>query len=336
MTEKQQPLGEEDIERLLKKVGPREEPSAEMAARVRANVHAAWQEQVAEQATREHEVSGDRSWFRMVAGMAAVTCAVYVGFTLQQDPVTEAVIASLDTGTSSVMVSSDGLSWQSADRTTFEAGTYLRAEDRVSMTLASQMNIRLDHGAEVRLDGPGGVHLVTGSMYADSYERVTPGDFQVSTRFGTATDIGTQFLVTSSESGWSVQVREGEVHLVDGGHARRLQPGVRIEIAQNDEAVESAIPADHDSWAWTESVRPGFDIDGRPVDDYLRWVARETGRELRYASPAARATATESRLSGTIANMTATDSLQQVLPATDLRLITTDDGVIMVESSLAE
>ena len=34
------------------------------------------------------------------------------------------------------------------------------------------------------------------------------------------------------------------------------------------------------SWAWVETLAPEVDIEDRPLEEFLDWVARETGRKL--------------------------------------------------------
>lgn len=334
MTQEKETLTEQDIQTILERVGPLETPPEEMTARVRANVYQAWQ---TEAVGRKTAAGPSNNWLRIAAAVAAISGTVYLGSLLQTTPQEAAIVATLDVEldvssmTARLQTSEDGITWQAASSVDFPAGTFLKADQPVSMTLSNNMNTRLASGTVISLGDTDNISLMTGSIYADSYHQVKDSQFAIATEYGTARDIGTQFMVTAREDGWSVQVREGEVEIFDDGFADRLQPGERIVIAENNLVSEENVTIHDPSWHWTESARPAFNIDGRPVDEYLQWVARETGKELQYASTPARTSAEKSRLSGSISNLGATESLSHVLPATDLELIDSAENVIMVD-----
>ena len=155
------------------------------------------------------------------------------------------------------------------------AGAALRLGDRVVTGGADGLAVETLDGASIRIDGgtslvaetPRRLRLSRGAVYVDSGTSApVSGDaFEIITPYGRVTDVGTQFQVRIVDEHAAVLVREG---LVD--------------------------------WDWAEALATPFVIEGATLYDFLEWAARETGRELRFASSAARRRAQQIRLSGDI------------------------------------
>ncbi len=72
-----------------------------------------------------------------------------------------------------------------------------------------------------------------------------------------------------------------------------------------------------------------FDIENRPLTDFLQWVAGRTGRELRFSSNGARITAGKIILHGSINGLPPDVALLAVMATTDLSLATRP-GLILI------
>lgn len=318
---------EQDIERILESVGPLELPPEDMAARVKANLKQVW----LEEAVNENPSTGlSRQWFGIAAAVAMVTFVVLLSNLMESGSAPRQVVASIDHTGANIETSIDGASWKASTSQELLDGIYLRALEPVSMTLENKMNARLASGSTMVLHAGNHIELLNGSLYADSHESESSDSLLIETAFGSARDIGTQFQVTATEDQWSVQVREGEVLIADGGYEDLLQSGEKISIGNDDQVTESQLDSRDASWRWTESVRPEFNIEGRHLNEYLEWAARETGRELRYVNDSAKQSAKSSVLSGTIAGLSAADSVDLVLSTTDLRLLETSETAMIV------
>ncbi len=81
----------------------------------------------------------------------------------------------------------------------------------------------------------------------------------------------------------------------------------------------SSITAYDARWQWASATAPEFNIDGRPLAEFLAWVGRELGREVVFANPESEAEASRVQLSGSIAGLAPEDALAAVLPTTPLR-----------------
>jgi len=72
-------------------------------------------------------------------------------------------------------------------------------------------------------------------------------------------------------------------------------------------------------WSWVADVTPPFSIEGRSVEDFLVWAARETGRTIVYTSSDAARQARSVTLSGTVEGLTPDEAVQAVLSTTSLQ-----------------
>ncbi|MBT4160110.1 MAG: FecR domain-containing protein [Gammaproteobacteria bacterium] len=326
MTEPDDNLTEEAISNLLQKVGPLETPPEDMTSRVHAAVEQTWQREVREQKQRR--------WFQYAAGIAVVTASIYLGLTIQTgEP--NPPIAHLDSSSEGIFWSADGSTWQPLEDKPMTAGSWLRTDNSASVSFAHGLNARINTDTSLQLINDSEVHLIEGTIYLDSYDKPTDLPFRVSTRFGTATDIGTQFIVNSGGTAWSVQVREGMVDVSNDQMNQEVHAGEKITITQTGDAASTFVAPFDDSWRWAEATRPAFSIEGRNLVSYLKWVARETGRDLRFAGPDTEREASETLLHGSIDHLTASESLEYVLQSTDIRLIDGPENVIMVKTQIS-
>ena len=46
--------------------------------------------------------------------------------------------------------------------------------------------------------------------------------------------------------------------------------------------IESGLPSFGEEWEWAARMAPGFDIENRPLSEFLAWLVREHGWQLRF------------------------------------------------------
>jgi hypothetical protein len=73
------------------------------------------------------------------------------------------------------------------------------------------------------------------------------------------------------------------------------------------------------AWDWISVTTPNFEVDDRPLQEFLAWVARESGRELVLADEAARKQVATIRMHGSVNGLTPMQALSAVMAATSLR-----------------
>lgn len=322
MNEQHKNLSEDEISRILSRVGPLEAPPEEMANRVRSVVKDTWMEEVQNKKKQPH-------WHRYAAAVALF--AVTGWFVLQPDTSVESIaVATIDTDSAGLEWSKDGKNWAPAAES-LPVGYQLKSGQVASLTFHQGMNVRMQADSIVTLMAANEIHLQNGAIYLDSYESSSETPFLVTTEFGRATDIGTQFMVSKRDENWTVQVREGLVSVLDDAMDVTVSAGRKLMVNDENASETSLLPSDDASWAWAEQARPHFSIEGRTLSTYLEWVARETGRQLTYGNPEAEKLAHETRLHGSIGHLTASASLRFVLESTDLQLTDSHDSIIHIE-----
>ena len=297
-----------DLAALLRAVGPRVQPPADMAAAVRAAVAAEWRTTVAARRqalapTRRRVV---QPWMALAASVAAI--AIGVGIALPRwngtgDPV--ATVARVS-GAAAVRHSADG-AWQS-----LAAGSNVAATDEIRTDASGRVALRRPDGLEVRLDAATQLavnaadraSLVSGNVYVDAGAPGTGGDdFVIGTPYGDVRHLGTQYVASVKDGLLQVAVREGSVAVDKGKTPVVARAGEALRIARDGAVSRSQLDVYGEAWRWAESVAPEFAIEGRSLDEFLTWAGRETGRKVVYTSADAAREAETTQLKGSVAGL---------------------------------
>jgi ferric-dicitrate binding protein FerR (iron transport regulator) len=324
-----------DLAALLRAVGSRTDPPAVSTAEVRAAVAAEWRAVVASRQPAKRRFV--QPWMAVAATVATV--AIAVGITMPRwigtdSPGTPVASVALVSGSVDVRHSN------TADWRPLTADTSIVANDEIRTTASGRVALRRPDGLEMRLDGAtqlafdGGMRasLESGSVYVDSGTtgaQLEP--FVIRTPLGDVRHLGTQYLASLEQGRLHVAVREGQVAVGDGGAPVVAGAGETLAIASNGTVSRGTVPLYGEAWHWAESLAPGFAIDGRSLDEFLAWAARETGRKLVYTSPNAAREAEATRLNGSVAGLATEAAVAAVLssePALQHRIV---GGQIRVE-----
>lgn len=204
---------------------------------------------------------------------------------------------------------------------------------RAALQLASGVQLRLDNATRVAFNDVHHARLRRGGVYVDS--GVTGADdsrtLELDTPAGTVRHLGTQYEARVTNGSLRVGVREGLVAI--GARTGEVFGRAGQQVAlQDGEVTRSDLAVNSDAWAWIGSITPPFAIEGRSVDEFLSWAARETGRQVVYASPEAAARARAVVLKGSVQGLTPDAAVAAVLSTTRLQPAV-DDAHIRVEAS---
>ncbi|MDH4125858.1 MAG: FecR family protein [Gammaproteobacteria bacterium] len=326
---------EDAVEVLLQRASPRPRPPEKDEEMVREAVLAEWQ-----------KVTGKRRARRQLLGFAvaaSVLMAVAVTFNaLRTDGAAPVQVATINKSHGSIYVLG-------------EQSTMHRLPD-TSVVMAGQ-TIMTDHDSGIGLAWGGGgslrvasdsvvefiahdtVYLRSGRIYFDStpsalIAAISGGSknvaFRIQTDHGTVTHLGTQYMAYSASDKLEVSVREGEVAIAGKYYDERALAGQQLSISGSARPTVLNIDSYGSAWNWIEETSPTVDTDGRSVDEFLRWVSRETGLLLEYPDAATQQAAAVAILRGNV-NMKPSDALAFWLQGQDLRWYT-DGGVIKVSA----
>ncbi len=308
------------IARLLQIAGPRPRAPLATRERVRRAVHQQWRDDLARRRRRRFVVRG--------AGLAAMAAALALAFGLVQraerlEPAAPAVeVATLtaasgpgvtlhdEAGANRMLRPGDVIS----SRGWLETGRGTRA----AVELVGGGSLRLDRSTRLRFLTADTVGLESGAIYFDSGQG--PGEsaaLTVETDWGDVEDIGTQFEVRTSD-GLRIRVREGRINLDRQGRVYEAEAGTELHLSPGGSLSRRSVPLFGPEWDWVLEVAKPFELDGQPLDSFLTWVSRETGRKVRFADLTLAEEAPTVRLHGSIAGLRPDEALEAVLPTCGL------------------
>jgi ferric-dicitrate binding protein FerR (iron transport regulator) len=311
-----------DLGELLRAAGRREPPPPDAAAHVRAAVAAEWREAVAARTRRRRRITT----FAMAAGVAAVTVGAWllrpaslpstsVASVAAAAPV--ATIARLD---GPMELQTPGGAWRAvAALEQAPVGATLRTGPTGRAVLAWQGGATVRVDADTRLAlADGRVVLAAGAVYVDGDPAAGHVAPDVATPLGLVRHLGTRYEVRVVPERLQVTVRDGRVEVASGAMREVAAGGERLILAPTGAVARERVPTWGAEWSWLDSLAPELRIEGRRVDEFVASVARETGREVRYATPAARTAAGDVVLRGSVEGLGPDAALQAVLATTHL------------------
>jgi ferric-dicitrate binding protein FerR (iron transport regulator) len=199
---------------------------------------------------------------------------------------------------------------------------------RVALAVGDALSLRLDRHTRLRFEGAGHVTLLSGALYVDSGGLNARTELRIDTPAGAVRHVGTQFQVQVRADGTRVQVREGRVVLAAQGRPPLdLGAGDRVQISGERVHLEHAQPSSGASWEWAAATAPGFEIENRPLSEFLAWLAREHGWQLRYGDAVLQSRAQDIRLHGSLAGLDAAGMLERAALITGVPLAVSDGSL---------
>jgi ferric-dicitrate binding protein FerR (iron transport regulator) len=323
MTDREQTLDPQDeatVAALLRAAGPRLMPSAEATAAARAAVEAEWRDAVRPRALRRAPASRYATW-AAAAGVTVAALALWLVRSGVEAPgTTVASIVRLEGGLQASR--GDGRWTTLAASDTIGSDTELRTAPggRAALRLASGVELRLDAATRIALESAGRARLEQGAVYVDSGSQPGPPstDLLLETPVGRVRHLGTQYLARVEGARLTVGVREGRVAIEAPSVTATGGAGEQLAIADHRLERTPLSPTAAD-WQWIGAVTPPLRLDGRTVEEFLVWAARETGRSIVYASPEAGRQARSVTLSGTVEGLAPDAAVAAVLSTTSLR-----------------
>lgn len=187
----------------------------------------------------------------------------------------------------------------------------------MALTVNNGLSLRMAAGTAVTFDSMKELTLRSGRVYVDTGQSVY-GDpsLAVHTSVGSARDIGTRFAVAFVDGDMRVAVREGRVDVAGKQGSYTAEAGEVLTLQPDADIARGKISVYDSSWDWAAALAPAFDIENRSLLDFLKWAARETGKELVFEHDAARLAAMKTRLHGSVAGFTPAEAIPPVLSTT--------------------
>ncbi len=301
-----QDLSEKSFEDLLGHACARPAPSTAEIDEAHAAVRAEW-------LNVTHKRKRQRR-FATFAAAASVLLAIalVVNFT-NMPPIAAVQVASIDKSVGSIYVLGEQSRLQAAGNlSSIAAGqTIVTGKDSgLGLSWGGGGSLRIDSDSRVSFVSANAIELESGRVYFDSMD--VDVELEIRTEFGSVTHLGTQYMTAIDKQSLSVSVRDGKV-AVDGLYYDEIAEA-REQLTLSGRArpeVLSILPYG-DEWSWIETTAPLNSLDGKTFDEFLQWVARETGFKIEYDDPKIEKMALEETVSGEV-NATPRDALRQRL-----------------------
>ncbi|HTU65692.1 MAG TPA: FecR domain-containing protein [Steroidobacteraceae bacterium] len=309
------------IEDLIRLAGGREMPSEPGMQRARGAAEAAWRRMLANgSAAPVRRPRAAWAWLA-AAGVAALAVFAWRGSVDAPEAVARVVALQGETR----LHLGDAI----REGDTLDAGA-----GRIASEFAGGLSLRLDEHARVRFDGAGHVTLLAGTVYVDSGGLDVGPPLIITTPAGEVSHTGTQFLVVVGEGATRVRVREGRVVLAPagGGTASTIAPGDELEMRGGQATWRRGLPSYGGDWDGPTSVAPILDIEGRPLSEFLGWLARERGWRLNYADDDLQRRAHEIRLHGSLDGLDPAAMLERTSLVTGLTLRSREGELLVTET----
>jgi len=207
-----------------------------------------------------------------------------------------------------------------AEGAVLRSGRTYRVSGQSLIDLEDGGNIRVASGSEFEILAKDDVRLKSGELYVD----IPPGmhanrAFIARTAAGEFRHVGTQFALAVTQGETRLRVREGMVRMLAADGESTVKAGTEVMFAHGAKAAERPVATTDKEWEWTAKTTPDFDIENRPLGEFLAWVARESGRELVLADDQARQQAATIRMHGSVHGLTPMQALSAVMATTELR-----------------
>jgi ferric-dicitrate binding protein FerR (iron transport regulator) len=324
MSERLHPPGfddgnDENLRQLLREVGARDLPSADVMHEVRSAVHGEWQAVVAQRRTRTRVIR-----FGIAASIAVAVLAITFALRFATGP--GAPVASLARVDGALQIAVDsGDHWRTAAvGEPLPKGAMLRTDEgtRAALDFGDGLSLRIAAGSLVELKSRDRVSLDGGAVYVDAAPSMQPANDRslvVETLYGSIRHLGTQYEARAAHNRIEVSVREGQVEIVNAGQTFNGSAGEQLLIAGTGGPERRTISPQDPRWQWATDIAPVFDIERHPLSQFLAWVSRETGKRIVYASPEARVRAEQLILRGSVQNLPPEQALNAVLATTPFK-----------------
>lgn len=315
------------LARLLKLSGERGKPAARASAQAKAAALEAW-----ESSLQAHRSGHRRKLILACAasvGLLTIGAFAWLSASVRESSrLIDAQVAIVSGD--AVLVDATGQSSPLTTAAKLAIGTQIQTHDgRIALTFGDSLSLRVNVNSRVRIDSEDQITLASGAIYVDSGGLSTGSDLRITTPAGEVKHQGTQYLVSVSPGTTRIVVREGRVQLGGTRDYTQVTAGERIDIDDAGRISRAPAPSFGELWEWVSMIVPSIDLDNRPLTEFLSWMIREHGWQLRYASSSAEQTAQSIRLHGSAQGRTALETLQRVSLITGLTM-SAENGVLIV------
>jgi ferric-dicitrate binding protein FerR (iron transport regulator) len=212
-----------------------------------------------------------------------------------------------------------------------EGVTVSTGKGRAAFLLGGSLSLRVDRDTQLEFVSEDRVRLAKGSVYVDSGGINATSGLRIETPAGEVRHLGTQFLVSVEGAATRIRVRVGRVELArPGAPAQDVAAGDGLEVDGARLRLLQGLASHGAEWEWATATAPAFDIENRPLSEFLAWVSREHGWQLAYRDEDIRVRAQDIRLHGSVSGLEVKAMLERIALITGVSL-RVEGGVLQVD-----
>jgi hypothetical protein len=300
----------DEIEQILKMVGPRVQPDEEVRQQVFDEVHKAWLQQNTTPFYLNH-------WYQLAASVLVFISIFSFGIH-SNNPADYNMAKSIQIY-GQIETSQDQKNWSFLDTNkTIHPGDYIRTQNnnRIMIELDNGNSFRVDENTQLQLVNRNEIHLSQGQIYVESAQQQPTSKLLIKTDIAEVNHIGTRYLVSLLKDKLNVAVREGKVVINNKEVTNQVEHGFEASIDTTGNYQHHPISSHDKKWGWTQKIAKSFNIQDKTVAEYLQWVSNETGYEILWQSTSNKVDANKVKLSGSINGVLPIESLDVIMPTT--------------------
>lgn len=279
------------LDNLLRHAQPRPVPEPDGTAVARAAVHEEWRTTVGRRKLRRR--------ITQFALAATVVMGAFIALNqLRVTAVTPPTVATIARSVGPVYLLGESAELRPTDGLdVVTSGQTIVTGDDAGLALAwgNGGSVRIDEHTRVRFDDDETVFVEEGRVYFDSHSSllagITAGDspaFSMRTSHGELHHLGTQYMADVARDALVVSVREGQVAVDGRFHQQTVVAGQQATWSGQQRPSILNIGRTGEAWDWVNRTTPAADVDGKTLHEFLTWVCREMGLELRFEGQAER------------------------------------------------
>jgi ferric-dicitrate binding protein FerR (iron transport regulator) len=279
------------LDDLLRHAQPRPVPAPEDMEASKAAVRKEWHAVTARRNVRRRSAQ--------VAIAATVVLGAFIAVSSLQAPTGDpAIVATIVNSHGPIHVLGDDVERiPMEDFDNVMLGHTIVTGDNAGLALAwaSGGSVRIDARTRVRFDSDESVYVEEGRVYFDSISSLAAGidaggapGFSMRTAYGELQHIGTQYMAQVDRDTLIVSVREGRVAVNGRLYEQTIAAGQQGTWAGQQRPSVLSISRSGPAWEWLARTTPPVEVDGKSLHEFLTWVCREMGLELRFEGQAER------------------------------------------------
>ena len=271
--------------------------------------------------------------------IGAIAASVFV---LRVPSVLPEQVAKIERSTGSIfLLGEQSVLHELSDLNELSTGQTLVTGDDSAIALAwlGGGSLRIDENSRVEFVSPGEILLRDGQVYFDSqpsalhaYGVPRPtAEFVIRTTEGLIRHVGTQYMAGVTATGVTVSVREGQVQFVWNAVDATAVAGQQVRLRGNARPSYTNIRAHGEIWHWVEKISPAVIVDQRSAHEFIDWVARESGLDVRFADDTVEQLAQTTIMNGSSGGLEPRTALEVLLQTTTLRAEIGDGSILVTE-----